>query len=81
MRALRVRSYQHSYLGAAKEQTVTIQPKGQAKVDVKINAPIWRLYANEMVENPYTRYGIIDALPIRVLSLNMILPPLGCVVL
>lgn len=50
----------HPYLGAAKEQTVTIQPKGQVKVDVKIPAPTGRLYANEMVENPYTRYGISD---------------------
>jgi carboxypeptidase family protein len=50
----------HPYLGAAKEQTVTIQPNGQVKVDVKIPAPTGRLYANEMVENPYTRYGISD---------------------
>ena len=50
----------HPYLGAAKEQTVTIQPKGQVKVDVKIPAPTGRLYANEMVKDPYTRYGISD---------------------
>jgi hypothetical protein len=50
----------HPYLGGTKEQTITIQPKSQAKVDIKIPAPIGRLYANEMVDKPYTRYGITD---------------------
>ena len=50
----------HPYLGGTKEQTITIQPKGQAKVDVKVPAPTGRLYANEMVDNPYTRYGVTD---------------------
>ena len=50
----------HPYIGGAKEQTVTIRPKGQTKLDVKIPAPTGRLYANEMVENPYTRYGVTE---------------------
>lgn len=50
----------HPYLGGTKEQTITIQPKGHAKVDVKVPAPTGRLYANEMVDNPYTRYGVTD---------------------
>ncbi len=50
----------HPYLGGTKEQTITIQPKSQAKVDMKIPAPIGRLYANEMVNKPYTRYGITE---------------------
>ena len=50
----------HPYLGGTKEQTVMIQLKIQAKVDVKIPAPTGRLYANEMVDKPYTRFGITD---------------------
>ncbi|HET6673920.1 MAG TPA: carboxypeptidase regulatory-like domain-containing protein [Nitrospiraceae bacterium] len=50
----------HPYVGGSKEQIVTIPPKDQARVDVKIPAPTGRLYANQMVENPYTRYGITE---------------------
>jgi hypothetical protein len=50
----------HPYIGGAKEQTITIGPKGRAKTDVKIPAPTGRLYANQMVEKPYTRFGITD---------------------
>lgn len=50
----------HPYIGGTKEQTITIQPRGQAKVELKIPAPTGRLYANQMVEHPYTRYGITD---------------------
>jgi hypothetical protein len=50
----------HPYLGGTKEQTNTIQPKSQAKVDIRIPAPTGRLYANEMVDKPYTRFGITD---------------------
>ena len=50
----------HPYLGGTKEQTITIQPKSQVKLDIKIPAPTGRLYANEMVDKPYTRYGITD---------------------
>jgi hypothetical protein len=48
----------HPYLGGTKEQTITIQPKIPAKVDRKIPAPTGRLYANEMVDKPFTRFGI-----------------------
>jgi len=50
----------HPHIGRTKEQTITIQPKSQAKVDIKIPAPSGRLYANEMVDKPYTRFGITD---------------------
>jgi hypothetical protein len=50
----------HPYLGGTKEQTITIQPKSRAKVDIKIPAPTGRLYANAMVDKPYTRFGITD---------------------
>jgi hypothetical protein len=50
----------HPYLSGTKEQTVTIQPKSQVKVDIKIPAPTGRLYANEKADNHYTRYDITD---------------------
>lgn len=50
----------HPYLNGAKEQTVTIQPKSQVKVDIKIPAPTGRLYANEKPANNYTRFSISD---------------------
>ena len=50
----------HPHIGRTKEQTITITPKGQVKVDVKVPAPTGRLYANQMVDHPYTRYGITE---------------------
>jgi hypothetical protein len=50
----------HPYIGGTKEQIVTIAPKAQATVTVKIPVPTGRLYVNQMVEHPYTRYGITD---------------------
>jgi len=52
----------HPYIagGEAKAFTVKIEPNGQARLDVRIPAPTGRLYANEMVENPYIRYGITE---------------------
>ena len=50
----------HPYLSGTKEQTVTIQPKSQVKVDIKIPTPTGRLYANEKPDNNYTRFGITD---------------------
>lgn len=47
----------HPSIGGA-QQTVTIGPKGQADLAVKVPAPTGRLYANQMVENPYVRFGI-----------------------
>lgn len=52
----------HPYIagGAAKEYTVTIRPKAQTTLDVQIPAPTGRLYANQMVENPFIRYNITE---------------------
>jgi hypothetical protein len=44
--------------GGALVGIVTLE--GAAKVDLTIPAPTGRLYANEMVDKPYTRYGITD---------------------
>lgn len=49
----------HPQIGGAKEYTFTIQPKGHATLDVKIDAPTGRLYANEAVENPRFGLGIM----------------------
>ena len=46
----------HPQIGGAKEYQVTIAPKGTPTLDVKIEAPTGRLYANEAVENP--RFGL-----------------------
>lgn len=50
----------HPYIGGVREQTITIASKGRTTVDVKIPAPTGRLYANQMVDHPYARYGITD---------------------
>jgi hypothetical protein len=50
----------HPYLKGTKEQIVTIQPKSQVKVDIKIPAPTGRLYANEKPANNFTRFSISD---------------------
>ena len=50
----------HPYIGEVKRQTVTVGAKDQADLHVVVPAPTGRLYANEMVENPYMRYGITD---------------------
>jgi len=49
----------HPQIGGAKEYQITIEPKGQAALDVKIDAPTGRLYANEAVENPRFGLGIL----------------------
>jgi hypothetical protein len=46
----------HPQIGGVKEYQVTSEPKGEAKLDVKIDAPTGRLYANEMVDRPYTGF-------------------------
>jgi hypothetical protein len=48
----------HPYVRESHGREVTITPKGQAVWDLTIVAPSGRLYANQMVENPYTRYNI-----------------------
>lgn len=50
----------HPYLREKYEQTVTIPEKGTASVDVKVEAPTGRLYANQMIENAYIRYTITE---------------------
>ncbi len=49
----------HPQIGGAKQYTVTIEPKGKATLDAKIEAPTGRLYANEAVENPRFGLGIM----------------------
>ena len=56
----------HPYLGGVKEQTVTIEPNQQTKADVVVPAPTGRLYVNQMVERPYTRYGMTDDVQSRI---------------
>ncbi len=50
----------HPYLGGEKQFEVTIAPKERAVLDVKIPAPTGRLYANQVVENPFIRYSITE---------------------
>lgn len=50
----------HPYLRESYGHDVTIAPKGQSMVDITINAPSGRLYANQMVDNPYIRYNITE---------------------
>ncbi|MBI4400492.1 MAG: carboxypeptidase regulatory-like domain-containing protein [Nitrospirae bacterium] len=49
----------HPQIGGAKEYTVTIEPKGHATLNARIDAPTGRLYANEAVENPRFGLGIM----------------------
>jgi hypothetical protein len=48
----------HPHIGRTKEQTITITPMGQVKVDVKVAAPTGRLYANQMVDHPIRAMGL-----------------------
>ncbi len=50
----------HPYVRKEIEQSVTIEPKKEARIDIRIAAPSGRLYANQMVENPYVRYTITE---------------------
>ena len=50
----------HPYLRESYAHDVTIAPKETAVLDMTIDAPSGRLYANQMVENPYTRYNITE---------------------
>jgi len=49
----------HPQIGGAKEYQVTIEPKGTATLDVRIDAPTGRLYANEAVDNPRFSLGLM----------------------
>lgn len=48
----------HPYIRTAVERTVTIAPKGVAEADIVVQAPIGRLYANEVMDHPYVRYNV-----------------------
>lgn len=50
----------HPYVRDSVEQEFTISEKGETTLDIKIEAPTGRLYANQMVENPYMRYNITE---------------------
>lgn len=50
----------HPYLREDIEHTVTIEPNRQTSLDLKVEAPTGRLYANQMVENAYIRYTITE---------------------
>lgn len=50
----------HPYLRESYTHEVTIAPKGRAVLDIAVEAPVGRLYANQMVENPYIRYNITE---------------------
>lgn len=50
----------HPYIGGAKQYDVTVEPNADTKLDVKIDAPVGRLYANQMVDNPYVRYTVTE---------------------
>ncbi len=50
----------HPYIRDDIEQTVTIEPNKQTSVQLKVEAPTGRLYANQMVENAYVRYTITE---------------------
>jgi hypothetical protein len=51
----------HPYVREEIEQMVTIEPRGQTKLNLNVTAPTGRLYANQIVENPYIRYQVTDA--------------------
>jgi hypothetical protein len=48
----------HPYVRSAIEQTVTIGPKETVQANIAVPAPTGRLYANEVLDHPYTRYNI-----------------------
>ncbi len=50
----------HPYVRDDIEQTITIEPNKPTSVDLKVEAPTGRLYANQMVENAYVRYTITE---------------------
>ncbi|MBI5411331.1 MAG: carboxypeptidase regulatory-like domain-containing protein [Nitrospirae bacterium] len=50
----------HPYIRSRIEQTVTIGPKGTVEANIVVPAPTGRLYANQMIDNPYVRYSITE---------------------
>lgn len=57
----------HPFIGGAKEYDVTVESDVQTRLDVNIDAPIGRLYANQMVENPYVRYTVTEDIQSQIL--------------
>lgn len=50
----------HPYVRTVTEQTVTVEPKGTASARFTIPAPTGRLYANEVLDHEYVRYGVTE---------------------
>ena len=50
----------HPYIRTTIEQTVTIAPKGTTEANIVVSAPTGRLYANEVLDHPYTRYNVTE---------------------
>jgi hypothetical protein len=50
----------HPYLRDEIAQSVTVSSDGTSEVSFFVTAPLGRLYANQMVENPYNRYHLTD---------------------
>ena len=50
----------HPYIRTAIERTVTVGSKAMVEADIVVQAPIGRLYANEVMDHPYVRYGITE---------------------
>ncbi|WP_447972038.1 carboxypeptidase regulatory-like domain-containing protein [Nitrospira sp. Kam-Ns4a] len=50
----------HPYIGGMVEQTVTIEARGRTTLEIAVPAPTGRLYANQMVDNPYVRYNVTE---------------------
>jgi hypothetical protein len=48
----------HPYVRSAVEHTVTIGPNARVEADIAVPAPTGRLYANEVMDHPYTRYNV-----------------------
>ena len=60
----------HPYVREDIVQTITIEPNKQTSIALKVEAPIGRLYANQMVEHAYALYTITEDV------LSQILPTL-----
>ncbi|MEP6934455.1 MAG: carboxypeptidase-like regulatory domain-containing protein [Nitrospirota bacterium] len=50
----------HPYIREDIERTITIEPNQQTSLELKVEAPTGRLYANQMVEDAYVRYTITE---------------------
>jgi hypothetical protein len=50
----------HPTIGGAKEFTVTIKAGEKETLNVTVPVPTGRLYANQMIENPYVRFAVTD---------------------